>query len=250
VEDVWGPRTPYIGEGQWPVRVDEHVDEEPERWVHSCCVLCANGCALDIGVKGNRIVGVRGRADDRVNRGRLGPKGMYGWRANHSPDRLTRPLIRQGDRFRQASWDEAMSLLVRQAKEVRDKYTGGDIGFYNTGQFFLEDYYTLSIIAHAGIGTNNLDGNTRLCTATASIAMRETFGTDGQPCSYADMDTTDCVFIIGSDMANTKTVFWMRLLDRRRGPRPPHLIVVDPRRTPTAREAEVTSPPEPAPTSP
>ncbi len=239
IEDIWGARTPYAGEGQWPVRVDEHVDEEPERWVHSCCVLCANGCALDIGVKNGRIVGVRGRADDRVNRGRLGPKGMYGWRANHSPDRLKNPLLREGDRFREASWDEAMDLIVRKAKEIHEKYTGGAIGFYNTGQFFLEDYYTLSIIAHAGIGTNNLDGNTRLCTATASIAMRETFGTDGQPCSYVDVDVTDGVFIIGSDMAMTKTVLWMRLLDRRRGPKPPRLIVVDPRRTVTAREADV-----------
>jgi len=239
VTDVWGTRTPYEGEGQWPVRVDEHVDEEPDRWVQSACVLCANGCGMDIGVKDNHIVGVRGRAVDRVNLGRLGPKGMYGWRANNSPDRLTRPLIREGDRFREASWDEAMDLLIRHAKEIRERYTGGAIGFYNTGQFFLEEYYTLSLIAHGGLGTNHLDGNTRLCTATASIAMRETFGTDGQAASYADVDVTDGVFIIGSDMAMTKTVLWMRLLDRRRGPRPPRLVVVDPRRTATACEADV-----------
>jgi anaerobic selenocysteine-containing dehydrogenase len=238
-EDIWGQRTPYAGEGCWPVRVDECWDEEPERWVQSACVLCANGCGLDIGIKDNRIVGVRGRAVDRVNRGRLGPKGMYGWRANHSPDRLTRPLIRAGEKFREASWDEAMGLIVRRAREVREKYSSGALGFYNTGQFFLEEYYTLSLIAHAGLGTNHLDGNTRLCTATASVAMRETFGTDGQACSYADVDDTDCLFLIGSDMALTKTVLWMRLLDRRHGPRPPHLVVVDPRSTATAREADI-----------
>lgn len=239
VQDIWGQRTPYEGEGNWPERIDEHLDEEPQRWVQSACVLCANGCALDIGVKDNRIVGVRGRGVDRTNRGRLGPKGMYGWRANHSPDRLTRPLIREGKKFREASWDEAMGLIVHRAQEVREKFGGGAIGFYNTGQFFLEEYYTLSLIASGGLGTNHLDGNTRLCTATASIAMRETFGTDGQACSYADVDVTDGIFIIGSDMAMTKTVLWMRLLDRRRGPRPPRLVVVDPRRTMTAREADV-----------
>ncbi len=78
------------------MRVDERLDEEPERWVQSCCVLCANGCALDIGVKDGKMVGVRGRAVDRVNCGRLGPKGLYGWRANHSPDRLTRPPAPHG----------------------------------------------------------------------------------------------------------------------------------------------------------
>ena len=73
VRDVWGERTPYVGD--WPVRVDQRLTDEPEKWVQSCCVLCTNGCALDIGVKDNRIVGVRGRADDRVNRGRVGFQG-------------------------------------------------------------------------------------------------------------------------------------------------------------------------------
>ena len=73
IADIWGARTPF--EGAWPERVDERTIEEPERWVQSACVLCSNGCGLDIGVKDGRIVGVRGRAADRVNRGRLGPEG-------------------------------------------------------------------------------------------------------------------------------------------------------------------------------
>jgi ferredoxin-nitrate reductase len=76
IEDIWGPRTPYKHE--WPVRVDEAKDEEPENWVQSACVLCSNGCGLDIGVKDGKVVGVRGRAVDRVNKGRLGPKGLHG----------------------------------------------------------------------------------------------------------------------------------------------------------------------------
>jgi ferredoxin-nitrate reductase len=75
IEDIWGDRTPHK-RNKWQERVDERLTEEPERWVQSCCVLCSNGCALDIGVSGNRIVGVRGRAVDRVNLGRLGPKGL------------------------------------------------------------------------------------------------------------------------------------------------------------------------------
>src|SRR5207248_1899291 len=67
ITDVWGPRTPYAGD--WPARVDERLEEQPDQWVQSCCLLCSNGCALDIGVKGGRVVGVRGREADRVNRG-------------------------------------------------------------------------------------------------------------------------------------------------------------------------------------
>lgn len=76
IEDIWGPRTPY--RSIWPTRVDEAKDEEPDNWVQSACVLCSNGCGLDIGVKNGKVVGVRGRATDRVNHGRLGPKGLYG----------------------------------------------------------------------------------------------------------------------------------------------------------------------------
>ena len=139
IQDIWGEQTPYAGEGQWPVRLDEVLDAEPADWVQSACVLCSNGCGLDIGVKDGRIVGVRGRAEDVVNRGRLGPKGLYGWRANHSPDRLTRPLIRSGGRLLEATWDEAMDLVTLRSKGIVERYTGSAIGFYTSGQLMLEE---------------------------------------------------------------------------------------------------------------
>ena len=137
IKDIWGDRTPYFG--QWPVRVDEQKEEEPERWVQSACVLCSNGCGMDIGVKDGRIVGVRGRAVDPVNHGRLGPKGLHGWVANNSKDRLTKPLIRKDGTLQEASWEEAMTLLVKKSKETIAKHTGLGIGFYTSGQLFLEE---------------------------------------------------------------------------------------------------------------
>src|SRR5690348_2129229 len=107
IEDIWGERTPTVG-GEWPIRIDSQIEEEPERWVQSACVLCSNGCGLDIGIKAGRIVGVRGREGDRTNHGRLGPKGLHGWVANQSRDRLTRPLIRHNGELRPATWDQAM----------------------------------------------------------------------------------------------------------------------------------------------
>ena len=239
IQDVYGPRTPYAGEGRWPARVDERTTEEPERWVQSCCVLCSNGCGMDIGVKGGRIVGVRGRADDRTSRGRLGPKGLFGWEANHSTDRLTRPLVRHRGRLVEADWDEAMDLVVKQCRDVRDRFTAGAVGIYNTGQLFIEDYYTLAVIGKAGLGTAHMDGNTRLCTATAARAFIETFGADGQPGSYSDIDTCDALLLVGHNVASQQTVLWMRILDRLAGPGPPKLVVIDPRTTETARRATV-----------
>ncbi len=249
LRDVWGDRTPYEGEDAWPARQDERVTETPDRWVQSACVLCSNGCALDIGVKddgpeergakGARMVGVRGRTVDRINRGRLGPKGLYGWAANASADRLTRPLIRHGDWFREASWDEAMDLIVRRSRETLAQCGPSGIGFYSSGQLMLEEYYTLAVIGKAGLGTPHMDGNIRLCTATAGAALKESFGADGQPGSVADLDTTHCILLAGHNAAVTDTVMWMRILDRRRGADPPKLVVIDPRRTPTAAEADV-----------
>jgi len=237
IGDMWGPRTPYVND--WPVRVDEQTSDTPDHWVQSACLLCSNGCALDIGVKNGKIVGVRGRGDDRVNRGRLGPKGLHAWQANHSSDRLTRPLIRRGEHFHEVSWDDAMDMIVERSKDIRDRHTSSAIGFYTSGQLFLEEYYTLAVIGKAGLGTPHMDGNTRLCTATAGAALKESFGTDGQPGSYSDLDTTDAIFNLGHNMSEQQTVLWSRVLDRRRGSRPPKIVIVDPRPIPSALEADV-----------
>ena len=244
----WGARTPY-GVGQaWPVRVDEQVGGEAgrpggpvevERWVQSARVLCSNGCGLDIGVAGGRIVGVRGRAGDRVNHGRLGPKGLYGWQANSAPDRLLRPLVREGGELVETGWDQAMDRIVERSRALLDTKGGGAFGFYTSGQLFSEEYYTLAVIGKGGIGTPHMDGNTRLCTATAAQALKESFGCDGQPASYTDVDHADTLFLVGHNVAASQTVLWSRMLDRRRGADPPALVVVDPRPTATAREADL-----------
>jgi len=242
IDEIWGERTPFAAGAGWPVRVDSHLtvpEADVEGWVQSACVLCSNGCALDIAVAEGRIVGVRGRAVDRINHGRLGPKGLYGWQANHSPDRLTRPLVRRDGRLDETTWDEALDLVASRTRHVLNDTGPSALGFYTTGQLFLEDYYTLGVIVRGGIGTNHLDGNTRLCTATADFALKETFGSDGQPGSYTDFDVCDTLFLVGHNVAETQTVLWMRMLDRLHGPDRPRLVVVDPRRTVPAREADV-----------
>jgi anaerobic selenocysteine-containing dehydrogenase len=205
IADIWGPRTPYYG--HWPERIDERILEEPEQWIQSACVLCSTGCAMDVGVKDGHIVGVRGRAVDRINRGRLGPKGLHAWTANQSPDRLKRPLIRRFGKLQESSWDEAMQLIVSQSQRLKKEHGPGAIGFYNSGQLFLEEYYTLAVIARAGIGTPHIDGNTRLCTATAALALIESFGTDGDPGSYEDPDVTDSIVHVGHNIALPRRFF-------------------------------------------
>lgn len=242
IREPWGERTPY-GAGQpWPERVDRHLtvpESDVERWVQSASILHSNGDGMDIAVAGGRIVGVRGRSGDRVNHGRLGPKDLFGWQANSSVDRLTRPLIRRDGVLVEASWEEAMQAVVARSRQLLEADGPSALGFYTTGQLFAEEYYTLTTIARVGIGTNHLDGNTRLCTATAGEALKESFGSDGQPASYTDVDHADVIALFGHNVAETQTVLWTRMLDRLAGQDPPRLLVVDPRRRPVAEAATV-----------
>jgi anaerobic selenocysteine-containing dehydrogenase len=244
IADPWGARTPYRAGQAWPARVDEQLADgvraqDVQGWVQSASLLHSNGDAMDIAVKDGRIVGVRGREVDRVNRGRLGPKDLFGWQANASVDRLTTPLVRVDGELVPTDWDSAMQAIVDRSSALLAAKGPGALGFYTTGQLFLEEYYTLATIAKAGIGTPHTDGNTRLCTATAGEALKETFGCDGQPGSYADVDDADVIALYGHNMAETQPVLWMRILDRLAGPDPPKLICVDPRLTEVARHADV-----------
>jgi anaerobic selenocysteine-containing dehydrogenase len=245
IADPWGSRTAFSGGCSWPARVDSHLapglaESDVDRWVQSVSVLHSNGDALDIAVKDGRIVGVRGRAVDRVNHGRLDVKDLYGWQANNAPDRLRTPLVRDGGRLVEGDWDTAMERIVERSRDLLARPGGwGRHGFYTSGQLFLEEYYTLAVIGKAGIGTPHMDGNTRLCTATAAAALKASFGTDGQPGSYTDVDHCDALALWGHNVAETQPVLWMRMLDRRAGPDPPALVVVDPRLTVPAREADV-----------
>jgi anaerobic selenocysteine-containing dehydrogenase len=245
IANIWGTRTPYARDGLWPVRVDQALDgglteSDVDRWVQSACVLCSNGCACDIAVKDGAMVGIRGRAGDLVNHGRLGPKGLFAsWQGVSHRDRLTRPLVRENGKLVESDWDTAMGRIVDRSKALLRERGPLSHGFYTSGQLFLEEYYALAVIGKAGIGTPHMDGNTRLCTATAAAALKESFGADGQPGTYEDIDSCDAIFLYGHNMAETQTVLWSRVLDRLAGPDRPTLVCVDPRDTEVARQADV-----------
>jgi len=226
------------------VRIDQFLEEgvseeEVDCWVQTASILHSNGDALDVAAKDGRIVGVRGRGVDRVNRGRVDPKDLFGWQANNSEERLKSPLVRRDGELVEASWDEVMDAIVERSKQLLEEKGPLAFGFYTTGQLFLEEYYTLAVIGRGGLGTPHMDGNTRLCTATAAAALKETFGTDGQPGSYGDVNHADTICLYGHNVAETQAVLWMRMLDRLEGPNPPKLVVVDPRPTPPAKRADV-----------
>lgn len=219
-------------------RIDSNlgIQGEPDAWVPSACILCSNGCGLDIAVKDGRIVGVRGAADHPVNFGHLGPKGVHGWVANNSKRRGTTPMIRRrkGAPLQPASWPEAMDFFIEKFKEAW-RFGHDNLACYNSGQLTIEEFYTLGKLWRGGLQSSNIDGNTRLCTATSATGLMANFGVDGPVASYVDVDQADLLCLYGHNVAEAQTVLWERMLaaKQKNGGR---IIVADPRRTPTVRQ--------------
>ncbi|OAO11496.1 molybdopterin oxidoreductase family protein [Staphylococcus cohnii] len=223
-------------------RIDQNIysQGEVDKWVYSTCGLCSVGCGSYIAVKNNEIVGIKGNGNHPINRGRLGPKGENQWYANQAPDRLKTPLIRNldGD-LEPATWDEAMNLIVNKADQSIKEKGKNSVSIYSTGQGFFEDYYTIAKIGRAGLQTHLLDANTRLCTSTIEFALLQSFGADGTPASFDDIDKAETLMLFGHNVAESGTVLFERIMDRKKRTGKPYLIVVDPRETLTAKAADL-----------
>ncbi|MCG1009202.1 molybdopterin-dependent oxidoreductase [Salinicoccus sp. ID82-1] len=223
-------------------RIDQNLysQGEVDKWVYSTCGLCSVGCGLYVAVKDDKVVGVKGNGDDPINRGRLGPKGENQWHANNAPDRLKTPMIRNASgELEPASWEDAMQLVVDKAKQSLEEKGRNSVSIYSTGQGFFEDYYTIAKVGRAGLQTHLLDANTRLCTATVEFALLQSFGADGTPASFDDIDEADTLMLFGHNVAESGTVLFERIMERKVRTGKPYIIAVDPRKTLTAREADL-----------
>jgi formate dehydrogenase alpha subunit len=130
--------------------------------VPTTCSYCGVGCTLILNVKDNKVLKVTSDKDLGVNRGWTCVKGRFGFDYVHSPDRLTEPLIREGEKFRPASWDEALDRVAEGLRQVKAKYGPDAIGVLVSAKCTNEENYLLQKMARAGLGTNNVDHCARL----------------------------------------------------------------------------------------
>ncbi|MEK6814618.1 MAG: nitrate reductase [Nitrospirota bacterium] len=217
--------------------------KEIDRWIYTTCGYCSTGCGIEVGVKDGRAVSVRGTADHPVNRGKLCLKGIHEFEAINAPDRAGHPMIRDGadGPLRRASWDEALARTAGEFKRIQERYGRDALAVVSTGQIYTEEFYTLGKLVRGGLGTNNYDGNTTLCMASAVSGYKRSFGSDGPPGCYDDFDRTECLIAFGSNLSECHPVLYYRLktaLERRRFP----VIVVDPRVTMLAQLADIHLP--------
>jgi assimilatory nitrate reductase catalytic subunit len=209
-----------------------------DRWVSTTCGYCSVGCGMQIGVKDNRAVAVRGDVNHPVNRGMLCPKGLSEHLTIDAPNRALFPLQKVNGRFERVTWESALQTMAWRFREIQKDYGRGAVAVISTGQLVTEEFYTLGKLVQLGIGTPNYDGNTTLCMSTAVAGYKRSFGSDGPPGAYEDFDRADLVLLIGANIAENHPILCHRLSANRDG----ILIVVDPRVTKTAMMADLHLP--------
>lgn len=203
---------------------------EVDSWHQSACRFCGTGCGIQIGMRDGKVVDVKG--DDRAhNRGRLCIKGLLTREILYVEDRALYPMIRKNGTLERVSWEEVMGLIGERFKESIRKKGPDSVAFYGSGQLFTEESYVANKLFKAGIGTNNVDGNPRLCMASAAAGYTSVFGKDEPMGCYEDIDHADCFFITGSNTAECHPIVFERVLDRKRAHPDTFIIVVDPRKT-------------------
>lgn len=187
----------------------------------SVCRFCGCGCGVICEVKDNKLVSVTGDPDNQSNKGLTCVKGYYLAKILYGDDRLTVPLIRDDkstkgtdDGLREATWDEALELVAGKLKDTwkKDK---NRLAFWGSGQQPITEGYATAKFWKAGLLSNNIDPNARLCMASAVVGFMNVFQTDEPAGSYSDLDEADVFVTWGANMAEAHPMLYSRLTARK-----------------------------------
>jgi assimilatory nitrate reductase catalytic subunit len=210
----------------------------------STCCYCGVGCGVIIEHDGSRITGVRGDPEHPANHGRLCTKGSTLHLSARPETRALHPMLRRTrtQPLSRVGWDAALEHAADRFAGIIEAHGPDAVAFYISGQLLTEDYYAFNKLAKGLIGTNNVDTNSRLCMSSAVSAYKMTLGADAPPCAYEDIDHTNCLLIAGGNPAYAHPIVYRRIEDARRANPSLKMIVVDPRRTDTASDADLHLP--------
>lgn len=207
------------------------------RRTKTVCTYCGVGCTFDMWTKDRHILKVES-LEGPANGISTCVKGKFAWDHINSADRLTKPLIRQGETFREATWEEALSFVARRLTEIKAKNGPDSIGLISSSKCTNEESYLMQKLARAVVGTNNIDNCSRYCQSPATTGLFRTVGYGGDSGSISDIAQADLVVIIGSNTAESHPVLATRV-KRAHKLRGQKLIVADLREHEMARRADV-----------
>ncbi|WP_188069697.1 molybdopterin oxidoreductase family protein [Brevibacillus brevis] len=228
-------------------KVIENKIHPNEKLVSTHCSYCGMQCGMNLRVDTttNKIIGVEPRYDFPVNLGKMCPKGVTAYQQVNHPDRIQRPLIRTdaslkgtAEGFREASWEEALDLIVSKFKELQHNYGKDTLSVYSGVSMTNEKCYLTGKFARVALQTRYIDYNGRFCMSSAAAGLNRSLGIDrGSTIPWTDIHQTDCLFLAGSNAAECHPTSMFRIWEvQNRGG---YLIVADPRETPLARRADI-----------
>ena len=223
--------------------VEAYMRQSQIKRTKTVCTYCGVGCSFDIWTKERQILKVE-PLDGPANGVSTCIKGKFGWDYVNSTDRLTRPLIRENDKFRESTWDEALDLVARRFSEIKAAHGPDALAFISSSKCTNEESYLMQKLARAVIGTNNMDNCSRYCQAPATTGLFRTVGYGGDSGSIQDIEKAGLVVIIGSNTAESHPVLATRV-KRAHKLHGQKLIVSDLREHEMARRADVFLHPRP-----
>ena len=218
-----------------------NADTEPDRIVKTHCCFCGQQCGIQLKVKDNRVIGFEPWEDFPFNQGRLCPKGVKRYMQDEHRDRLKAPLVRKdGTGFVPVSWDQALDKVAGEIKRIQQAYGPDSFALLGGASLTNEKAYLMGKFARVAVKTANIDYNGRLCMVSAAAASKKIFGIDRAANPWSDIPLAKAILVAGANVAEcapiTTHYLWQA---RENGAR---LIVMDPRLTPIARNADLYIP--------
>ncbi|KAA8922438.1 formate dehydrogenase subunit alpha [Thermoplasma sp.] len=224
--------------------IESRMRESRIRKTKTVCTYCGVGCSFELWTVGRKILKVQPKPESPANGISTCVKGKFGWDFVNSPDRLTDPLIREGNGFRKASWDEALDMVASRLKEIKEKYGSDAIEFIASSKGTNEEAYLVQKLARQVFGTNNVDNSSRFCQAPATTGLWRTVGYGGDAGSIMDLYSSDLILAVGTNTAESHPVIAARI-KRAHKLNGQKIIVADLRMHEMARRADVFIHPRP-----
>src|SRR3954454_7506346 len=211
------------------------------RAAKTTCPYCGVGCGVLATPDGKGGAAIAGDPDHPANFGRLCSKGSALGETVGLESRLLYPMIRCKGVLERVAWSDALDHVAHRMQHIVARDGADAVAFYLSGQLLTEDYYVANKLMKGFVGTANVDTNSRLCMSSSVAGHRRAFGADTVPGCYEDLDQADLLVFVGSNAAWCHPVLFRRMVDNTRT-RGAKLVVIDPRRTATAEEADLFLP--------
>ncbi|HET9817276.1 MAG TPA: molybdopterin-dependent oxidoreductase [Xanthobacteraceae bacterium] len=210
--------------------------------VRTTCPYCGVGCGLLARPDGYGGAAITGDPAHPANFGRICSKGSALGETLGLTERLLHPMLRQADgSLARVDWPDALDRVATGFERIRARHGPDALAFYLSGQLLTEDYYVANKLMKGFIGSSNVDTNSRLCMASSVAGHIRAFGADTVPGTYEDLDHADLLVLVGSNTAWCHPVLFQRMVENKRV-RGAKIVVIDPRRTATAEDADLHLP--------